>query len=204
MRSILITVWAAALLTGASANAQTARKTPPKKSDAEIRAAIDAHKADFDYLLGQWKFSAVSKEYGKFDGVWAAIKLPGGQLLDEYAVVDDKGEKVYVTTTLRAYNAVLDQWELVGMDTGNGLNDTGTGHRTGGEVQIEQTFGVMGQQPSTLRIRYFNIKADSFSWSADRSNDGGKTWISGFQTIEARRIGPARTVQLFPAVPKSR
>ena len=202
MHSIAMTVCAAALFTSALTNAQTTRTAPPKKSEAEIQAAINAHKGDFDYLLGQWKFTAVNKQYGTLNGFWSAVKLPEGQLLDEYRIVDEKGETVYVTTTLRAYNAVLDQWELVGMHTGDGLNDTGSGRRDGAEMHIEQTFGVMSQQPATMRIRYFNIKADSFSWSADRTTDAGKTWVIGFQTIEAKRIASARSVQIFSAPPK--
>ena len=165
MRVIAAILCAPALLSVA-ADAQTSRKPVPRPAEAEVRSRIAMHEADFDYLLGQWRFTALSKQYRKFDGIWSAVKLPGGQLLDEYRILDDKGEGVYTTTTLRAYNAVLDQWELVGMDTGNGLNDTGTGHRSGGEVRIEQTFGVMSPAPSTMRIRYFNIKPDTFSWSA--------------------------------------
>jgi hypothetical protein len=48
---------------------------------------------------------------------------------------------------------------------------------------------------STLRIRYYDIRRDRFSWTADRSPDGGKTWISEFQTIEARRIGKPRSME---------
>jgi len=178
------------------------QKTVPKVTEKEIDARVAAHKSDFDYLLGQWTFDAVSKRYGKFEGLWSAVKLPGGQVMDEYAIRGDKGEKMYASTTIRAYNAVLDQWELVGMDGGNGLNDMGTGRRDGGEVHIEQTFGVMSQTPATWRIRYFNIKADSFSWRADVSNDGGKTWTKDFQTIEAKRAAAPRTVEIFPPAPK--
>jgi hypothetical protein len=34
----------------------------------------------------------------------------------------------------------------------------------------------MSQNPSTLRIRCYDIQPDRFSWTADRSTDGGKTW----------------------------
>ncbi len=78
------------------------------------------------------------------------------------------------------------------MNSGGGLQDVGTGRRVGAEVHIEQNFGVAAQNISTLRIRYFNIQPDRFSWTADRSNDGRKTWITDDQQIEARRIGPPR------------
>jgi hypothetical protein len=93
--------------------------------------------------LGDWEFTAVSKEWGKMRGLWSAARLVEGQILDEYRIVGDKGETIYVTTTVRAYNAVLDRWELIGMDEGNGLNDVGTARRVGSEMHIEQKFGVM-------------------------------------------------------------
>jgi hypothetical protein len=169
-------------------------QTSPKKTAEEMSAAYEAHKADFDYLLGDWEFTTVSKTYGKGRGYWSAMRLPTGQILDEFRIVGDNDETYYVTTTVRAYNAAQDRWELVGMNDGGGLQDVGTGRRKGDEVHIEQNFGVAAQKVSTLRIRYFNIKPDRFSWRADRSNDGGKTWITDDQQIEARRIGPPRSL----------
>jgi hypothetical protein len=40
-----------------------------KPTAAEVCSRIAAHRADFGYLPGEWKFSAVSKQYGTFDGV---------------------------------------------------------------------------------------------------------------------------------------
>jgi hypothetical protein len=175
-------------------------QTPSKKSPEQMKASYDAHKADFDYLLGDWEFTTVSKKYGKGRGYWSAIRLVTGSILDEFRIVGDDGETYYVTTTVRAYNAALDRWELVGMDGAGGLQDFGTGYRKGSEVHIEQKFGVAAQNPSTLRIRYYNIQPDRFSWRADRSDDGGKTWIVDDQQIEARRIGPPRSLgPLAPA-----
>jgi hypothetical protein len=157
--------------------------------------AQKAKPTDFDYLLGDWEFSAVSKQWGKFNGLWSAVRLETGQILDEYRVLGDKGETVYVTSTLRNYNKELDRWELVGLNEGNGLHDIGTAQRDGAEMRLEQTFGA-----SKSRIRYYNIGPDHFSWVSDRSTDGGKTWVPNWQTIEARRTGPARSLgALTPA-----
>jgi hypothetical protein len=94
----------------------------------------------------------------------------------------------------------LDQWELVSAEAGTRLQNTGTGHEVGAEMHIEQRFGVMGGTPSILRIRYYDIRPDRFSWTADRSLDGGKTWERNHLQIEARRIGPARSLgPLAPA-----
>lgn len=175
-------------------------QTIPKKTPEQIKASYDAHQNEFDYLLGDWEFSSVSREWGKGRGYWSAVRLSEGQILDEYRIVGDHGETYYVTTTLRAYNGVLDRWELVGMDAGNGLNDMGVAQKVGAEMHIEQKFGVMSQSPSTWRIRYYDIRPDRFSWTADRSTDGGKTWIAKELQIEARRIGALRTLgALAPA-----
>ena len=58
-------------------------KTPAKRTPQQMQASYEAHKGDFDYLLGDWEFSAVSREYGNFRGYWSAVRLDGGQILDE-------------------------------------------------------------------------------------------------------------------------
>lgn len=178
----------------AAAAPSLSAQTVPSRSAEQIKASYDAHRGDFDYLLGDWEFTATHSEYGPGRGYWSAVRLSEGQLLDEYRLVDEDGETFYVTTTLRAYNAVLERWELIGMDEGNGLQDVGTAQRVGGEMHIEQRFGVMSGHPSTWRIRYHDIRPDRFSWTADRSLDGGATWEREYLKIEARRIGPARSM----------
>jgi hypothetical protein len=126
----------------------------------------------------------------------------GAQILDEYRVVGDSGETYYVSSTIRAYNAVLDRWELISADQGAGLHDVGTARRVGSEMHIEQKFGVMSAKPSLWRIRYYAIRPDRFSWTADRSLDDGKTWETEHLKIEARRIGAAR--RLAPLAPARR
>jgi hypothetical protein len=192
MRHAVFALCAGTMLAFAAsaASAQTAAKRSPE----EIRASYDAHKGDFDYLLGDWEFTADSKEYGKFRGWWSAVRLDGGQILDEYRILGDNGYTMYMTTSLRNYNGALDRWELVSFGEGNGLKDMGTGRRVGAEMHIEQTFGVTTGKPSLWKIRYYDIRPDRFSWTADRSTDGGKTWVTRHQTIEARRVGPSRSL----------
>lgn len=182
------------------AAAPTYGQTSAKRTPEQIKASYDAHHNEFDYLLGDWEFSSVSKEFGKGRGFWSAVRLAeGAQILDEYRVVGDHGETYYASSTLRAYNAVLDQWELISAESGTGLQNVGTARKVGAEMHIEQKFGVMSPQPSLWQIRYYDIRPDRFSWSADRSVDGGKTWEKNHLQIEARRIGPPRSLgQLAP------
>src|SRR2546421_2075657 len=80
-------------------------QAPAKKTPEQMQALFNQHKGDFDYLLGDWQFVANNKQYGKSNGRWSCVKLATGQLLDEYRLVDDKGETFYVTATIRNYNA---------------------------------------------------------------------------------------------------
>ncbi|HYS54289.1 MAG TPA: hypothetical protein VER58_11060 [Thermoanaerobaculia bacterium] len=164
-----------------------------------------SHDKDFDYLLGDWEFTADSQQYGKFRGYCSAVRVgDNGPILDEYRAVADDGQN-YVTRTLRAYNGRQKQWDLVSTDAASGLQNVGTGHREGEEMRIEQKFGVGSDTPSIWRIRYYNIQPDRFSWVADRSSDNGKTWVKDFQKIEARRIGPAHdATQLTKPTKKAR
>lgn len=167
----------------------------PNRTEAQRDSLYAAHKGDFDYLLGEWKFTSVSKEWGKGQGYWTAVRLgESADLLDEYRVVGDSGETYVLLHTLRAYNAALDQWELVSSDDMTGLKDAGTGQRVGAEMHIIQKFGVSTGKPTVWRITYYDIRPDRFSWRADVSKDDGKTWEADFLTIEARRIGPPRTM----------
>jgi hypothetical protein len=167
-------------------------QTTSKKTPEQLQALFNQHKGDFDYLLGDWQFTADNKQYGKSNGRWSAVRLATGQILDEYRLVDDKGATFYVTATIRNYDVAHDRWELIGMDDRNGLQDFGTAERVGQEMRIEQKFGVSGGNPTMMRIRYYNIQANSFSWAGDQSTDNGKTWVKDHLRIEAKRIGPPR------------
>ncbi len=179
-------------------------KVAGRKTPKEIEAAVEAHQHDSDDQLGDWECTAVNRN-GGFRGLWSAVRLPEtGQIMAEFRIVSNTGETLFVLTSLRAYNAISDQWELVSVDDrGTGLQNLGTGHRDGPEFRIEQQFGLGTAISWISRIRYYNIQPNRFSWNSDRSEDGGKTWIKDFQQIEAHRIGPPRAVSPLTSVKKT-
>src|ERR1700738_250274 len=70
--------------------AQSTTAQQPKDPMKELQ---EAHRGDFDYLLGDWEFSAENQQYGKFKGYWSAARVgEGGPILDEYRIVGDAGE----------------------------------------------------------------------------------------------------------------
>jgi len=180
----------------------------PLMSDDERKALFNKHQADFDYLLGDWEFSGVRKRPNggdqKIHGYMSAARFPlGSEILSQDRLLNDDGTTYFTSSTLMAYNAALDQWELVSTDDGGfgiGLQDRGIAHRAGDEVRTEMKFGSMSGRPTIWRIRHFNIRTDGYSLAADRSVDGGKTWVSNYEQLEIHRIGPRRTFDpLIPA-----
>ena len=83
----------------------------PEKTREQMKASFDAHRGDFDYLIGDWDFTAVSQQYGKFRGHWSASRLGDGAVLDEYRVLGDGGETIYATRTVRAFNETVGSYE---------------------------------------------------------------------------------------------
>ena len=150
---------------------------------------------DFDYLLGDWEFTGANTQSGAVHGVWSAAQLGDGEILDEIRITSEHGT-TYRTQYLRIYNFKSRQWEIVATEEGAGLQNRGTAVRDGDEIRIEQTIGTATGKPSLLKIRYYEISPDHFSWSADRSNDNGATWVTGYQQLDVKRIGPARPLTL--------
>lgn len=179
-------------LTASPAWSQQTDRT--ERTDVEF----EERKGDFDYLLGEWRFTAQHAEWGEGSGYWTAVRLSSGagsHILDEYRMVGQDGETIYLSTTLRAYNQSSGLWELVSAEQGGGLQDTGTARKVGDEMHIEQRFGVASGSPSLWRIRYYDIRPDGFSWVADVSMDEGATWQREYLKIQAHRIGPARSLE---------
>jgi hypothetical protein len=148
----------------------------------------DAHRAAFDYLLGDWEFTGQRLEAGgkrEFKGFWTATRTPDNRtLVDEYRVVGAKGETIYVTTTLRAFHPLEHRWSLVSIEP-SGAFAEGKARKEGADMLVEQQFS--GRE---LRFRYYDIGPDRFSWVG--SGPDGKGGYTDFQWIEARRIGPPR------------
>jgi len=154
-----------------------------------------ARPADFDFLEGVWEFTETFSQptaSGRTSatGRWTARTIGDGRVLeDEFRVFGPDGETTYLALTFRAWDAVAGQWTFRLVETGSGAWSEGTARRVGGEIHLEQRGPVRPDgSRRRLRIRYYDIRADRFSWTADLSPDDGVTWIPGAIRIEARRV----------------
>jgi hypothetical protein len=176
------------LFAAAGSAAQEARRprTPAPAPPPRSAPAPPTEAHEFDFLLGAWDIDIASKDPNlppKMRGRWTAKRGGDGFLIeDEYRVFDDSGGTAYLGETFRAYDVAAKRWEFRFVEPFTGKWHEGTGHREGNEMHLEQ------RGPSSiLRIRYYNIGSDRFSWVGDMSFDGGKTWLEATLRIEARR-----------------
>ena len=144
----------------------------------------------FDFLLGEWDIAMLVMPEGSTVGRRAISHvhriLDGTALLDEIRHMDEAGKVNFRGASYRTYVPDRDAWYVLWMmsniegcsalraETVDGeIRTTGQGSDPGG--------GLMEQG------RYYDISADGYSFTLDRSYDGGKTWIRPFVSFRATR-----------------
>jgi hypothetical protein len=149
----------------------------------------------FHFLLGEWDIEMLIMPEGASAGRRAISNvyhiLDGTALLDEIRHLDASGQVNFRGASFRTYVPDSDRWYVVWMmanvegyselraEVVDGeIRTTGQGRDPGGEL-VEQG-------------RYYDISADGYSFTLDRSYDGGKTWIRPFVSYRAARRRAAR------------
>ena len=150
--------------------------------------------AAFDFLLGEWEIAMLTMPEESTVGRRAILNvhriLDGAALLDEIRHVDQGGHVNFRGATFRTYLPDRDRWYVLWMMANvegstaldaqvvdGEVHTTGKGRDPGGEL--------------AERGRYHDISDNGFSFTLDRSNDGGKSWIRPFVWFRATRRKPA-------------
>ena len=149
--------------------------------------------SQFDFLDGAWNFTyTVRNPDGTLattsTGRWTGRKLADGHVVeDSWVLTDDNGTpRGLGLYTFRAFNRTTGKWQYKSLNVGTGWWQDGTGEKVGSEMHLLQSPPPENPDGHWLRIRYYNITQDAFSWVADVSSDG-KTWIPELIRIEAKR-----------------
>lgn len=149
----------------------------------------------FDFLLGEWEITMLVMPEGTTVGRHARSQvhwiLDGTALFDEIRHLDEAGQVNFRGASFRTYIPDSDAWYVVWMMANvEGYSEL-RAEVAAGEVR---TSG-QGRDPSGELIeqgRYYDISADGYSFTLDRSYDGGKTWIRPFVSFRATRPSAAR------------
>lgn len=156
--------------------------------------------ADFDFLVGTWHFTFQSRRPDgtfnpSFVGHWFVSKRDSERYTTdqkpvETALVEDQWRPDDAdaamsagTYTYRAFSSQRHLWAIQGINTYAADWEPGLAWGDATNRYLVQHYGT-----AIERIRYFAITATQFLWRADRSTDGGKTWILDHWTMQATRI----------------
>lgn len=151
--------------------------------------------AQFGFLIGKWDSQGQimvdqkSQKYQSFQGIWSArYDWDGYAVFDDWKPIGVPGAS---GPAVRTFNTQTKKWTMVYTPIGASPNAVWVmeGAFNGAGEMVATFSGKDRQQRAfTQRVRFFNIQPDQFSWEADRSYDGGKTWIPRFQFSEQTRL----------------
>ncbi len=162
----------------------------------ETLASPPPEATQFDYLVGDWTFTGVWKlPNGERQGVgtWKARKaLDGFGVVDEWRVLDRQGgSTVIFGTTYRIYSPAKGHWDMRFLNVFNATWHEQFAEWRDGEMHLWWT-GEDQRGKFQMRVRYYDITENNFRWRADRSYDGGVTWIENWLTMEVTRVTDTR------------
>lgn len=155
-----------------------------------------ASPTDFDFLEGSWTVVYNNSQRGippNVPGTWIGRKESDGRVLfDEFRLQGPDGRTATLGATYRVFDHVRSRWDMryVGLIvvTPDGATTQPaqwaelTAWREGNTMRVDQR-----GRSRMLRITYYNISRNRFSWKADVSTDGGQTWVRDQIRIEATR-----------------
>jgi hypothetical protein len=144
----------------------------------------------FDFLLGEWEIEMLVMPEGTTVGRRARSQvhriLDGTALFDEIRHLDQTGHVNFWGASFRTYVPDRDAWYVVWMMA----NVEGYSELRAEVVDGEVRTSGQGRDPGGELIeegQYHDISADGYSFTLDRSYDGGKTWIRPFVSFRATR-----------------
>ena len=156
----------------AQTNAPVPTVTPPTLTAPPIPAppqyGCDSPESkQFDFWLGDWEFTSQGNK-----GVNRVSKILGGCVVFEN--FGDGSPNTLKGQSVSTFDRASRRWKQTWVDnTASYLDFTG-GMEDGKMIFTREA--IVGGKKIMQRMIWFNIEKDRFSWSWDRSEDGGKTW----------------------------
>jgi hypothetical protein len=140
-------------------------------------------------LIGEW---AITTETRQQDGSWQASEGQSAQwnfyfILDGHAIQDDwislappAGDPPIQQrgTNIRIYDTAEERWEMAWIaNTARSLSTYMATNEPDGSVVMTSYWGV----PQMRRITFFDMRANSFEWKLEFTQDEGETWNEVFR-----------------------
>ncbi len=149
---------------------------------------------EFHFLVGSWtlmskRFSPDGTLTGQYKGKWDVQLLDEGRMIfDTVTWFNPDGTKESFYPTLRTFSPETKHWEMTYMSSLNFVHSQSfRGQFIDGEGHFNAIVSLTPEQSVMAKIRFYDIKKNSFEWSMKFSADGGEKWFLG-EVITAKRV----------------
>jgi len=146
----------------------------------------------FGQFVGEWEFEGLYKkgtpDENRTKGEWIFSWILDGTAIQDVYIHPSRKEReknptdyAEYSTTLRFYNLATDSWNMY--YGGSGKAQELEGRQVGDKIIVS----FNAESEVQHRAVFSEIKADSFHWRSERSDDGGSTWETGFELVAHRK-----------------
>ncbi len=153
---------------------------------ASLQPAVSAPAELFDFWVGDWVVTWKKPDGSQAKARNRITKILDGQVIEENFEGDASAPQRLLGRSL----SVRDKagvWHQAWADNQGGFIAM-TGSAEGESRYFSTAFQQVGEQVQGKRMRFYDIKPNSFMWDWEGSNDGGKTWTLIWR-IQYQRAG---------------
>ncbi|MGQ1908815.1 hypothetical protein ACT3CE_03400 [Marinifilum sp. RC60d5] len=183
------------IVTIISCNAQDKKEktNKPSSEQKELRSRPKQMK-DLDFFIGEW--TTTNRSYNldgslknETIGSIKAQTFDGGRVfLDETVTYTTDGEIKEDWITIRTFDPKTNKWVMSYITSLSSVHtQTFGGQFIDGEGHFDAVVRLNSETTMNGKVRFYDIRKNSFEWSMEISPDGGKTWVV-IDRISATRV----------------
>ena len=145
---------------------------------------------EFDFWVGKWdlKWDLGEGKVGR--GVNHIVKTLDGKVIQENFEATDSGPMTgFKGTSISVFNPNTKVWHQAWADNQGGYFDFRG--EIDGDKRIFKTKPLVNKdQNLVMRMVFYDISEDAFTWDWERSQDGGETWTLAWRINYTRSSTP--------------
>jgi len=178
-------------------NMEATRSGAGLVSALHVTGPVGEHAAKlmlFGRFVGSWRLEWTGRDAsgqpvtmsGELHFGWVL----GGRAVQDIWIVPGRGQPgegqpplAFHGSTIRFYDPAIDAWRSTWIEPVNGRVRRFIGRPSGDGIVL-----LSDEEDPQLRWRFTDITADSFTWRAEISRDGGATWQFDEQMLATRAV----------------
>ena len=142
--------------------------------------------SEFDFWVGKWNLTWVYGDGTEGKGINHIEKTLDDKVIQEnFQAVDNGPYSGFKGTSISVFNPNSKMWRQAWADNQGGYFNFVGEVDEGLRVFKTTPFKNKGEE-IILRMRFYKIQADSFTWDWEQSKDGGQTWALQWRILYER------------------